>query len=228
MSDRRKILITGVTRGIGRALTERLGGMGHTIVGCGRSEPEIEALRTALGAPHRFDPLDVTVWEAVRVWSEEVLGKSGPPDLLVNNAGMINRNAPLWKVSDEEFEAVIRTNVCGTANLIRAFLPAMIERGRGIVVNISSGWGRSTAPEVAPYCASKYAVEGLTKALAQELPPGLATVAVNPGVIDTDMLRSCWGDGAATCPSPNEWTEQAAPFLLALTSGDNGRSATVE
>ena len=104
----------------------------------------------------------------------------------------------------------------------------MIERGRGIVVNISSGWGRSTAPEVAPYCASKYAVEGLTGALSQELPPGLAAVAVNPGIIDTDMLRSCWGDGAASCPSPDEWAGRAAPFLLALTAADNGRSATVQ
>ena len=98
MSDSRTILITGVTRGIGRALAERLAGMGHTIIGCGRSEPEIRALRGVLGAPHRFDPLDVTDWAAVRAWSEAVLEENGPPDLLVNNAGMINRNAPLWEV----------------------------------------------------------------------------------------------------------------------------------
>lgn len=227
MSDSRMILITGVTRGIGRALTERLAGMGHTMVGCGRSETEIKELRNNLGAPHRFDMLDITDWPAVLAWSQSVIGESGPPDLLVNNAGVINRSARLWEVSDEEFQAVLLTNVCGTANLIRACLPAMIERGRGVVANISSGWGRSTAPEVAPYCASKYAVEGLTAALAQELPSGLAAVAVNPGVIHTDMLRSCWGDSAAACPSPGEWAGRAAPFLLALSASDNGRAVTV-
>ena len=61
-----------------------------------------------------------------------------------------------------------------------------------MIVTISSTWGRSVAPEVAPYCATKYAVEGMTMALAAELPAGLAAVAVNPGIIDTDMLRSCW------------------------------------
>jgi NAD(P)-dependent dehydrogenase (short-subunit alcohol dehydrogenase family) len=228
MSDGKTILITGVTRGIGRALAERLGGMGHTIIGCGRSEPGIQALRTAHPAPHSFGLLDVTNWTAVQGWSEAVLEENGPPDLLVNNAGMINRKAPLWEVPDREFDAVIRTNVYGTANLIRAFVPAMIERGHGIVVNLSSGWGRSTAPEVAPYCASKYAVEGLTGALSRELPPGLAAVAVNPGLIDTGMLRSCWGAGAANCPTPDEWAGRAAPFLLELTAADNGRSLTVK
>lgn len=227
MSDSRMILITGVTRGIGRALAEKLAGMGHTVIGCGRSKADIEELRDEHGAPHRFDMLDVTSWPAVRDWSQSVLGESGPPDLLVNNAGVINRNARLWEVSDKEFQAVLLTNVCGTANLIRACLPAMIERGHGVVANISSGWGRFTAPEVAPYCASKYAVEGLTAALSQELPPGLAAVAVNPGVIHTDMLRSCWGDGAADCPSPGEWAGRAAPFLLALSASDNGRAVTV-
>lgn len=227
MSGRRTILITGATRGIGRALAERLAVMGHTVIGCGRSTEEIKALRAEPGPPHRFDPLDITDGAAVAAWAAEVLGEKGPPDLLVNNAGMINRNAPLWEVPAGEFDAVLRTNVCGTANVIRAFLPAMIERGDGVVVNISSGWGRFTAPEVAPYCASKYAVEGLTAALAQELPAGLAAVAVNPGVIDTGMLRSCWGDGAAACPAPDEWAVRAAPFLLGLAAADNGRAATV-
>jgi NAD(P)-dependent dehydrogenase (short-subunit alcohol dehydrogenase family) len=92
---------------------------------------------------------------------------------------------------------------------------------------MSSGWGRSTAAEVAPYCASKWAVEGLTKALAQELPSGLAAVAVNPGIIDTDMLRTCWADGAASFPTPAQWAVRAAPFLLGLSRRDNGRSLNV-
>jgi NAD(P)-dependent dehydrogenase (short-subunit alcohol dehydrogenase family) len=83
------------------------------------------------------------------------------------------------------------------------------------------------SPEVAPYCASKYAIEGLTQALAEELPAGLAAVPLNPGIINTAMLRQCWADTAASFPSPEAWAKVAAPFLLGLGRKDNGRSLTV-
>ena len=114
----------------------------------------------------------------------------------------------------------------GTLNVIRAFAPAMIARGRGVIVNLSSGWGRSTAPEVGPYCASKWAVEGLTRSLAQELPAGLAAVSLNPGIIDTDMLRTCWEGAAAAYPKPEDWSRTAAPFLLSLGMEHNGQALT--
>ena len=161
------------------------------------------------------------------MYKRQVLEPFSPPDLLINNAGVINRNAPLWEIDDGEVSQVLSVNVGGTANVIRAFLPAMIDRGSGVVVNMSSGWGRSTAPEVAPYCASKWAVEGLTQSLSQELPPGLAAVALNPGVIDTDMLRSCWGESASSCPSPETWAGKAAPFLLSLGTEHNGQALSV-
>ena len=227
MSNRRTVLITGATRGIGRALAERLIEMDHIVVGCGRSPAVIGELASRYPSPHRFDAVDVANGPEVQAWAEAVLAAVDTPDLLVNNAGVINRNAHLWDVPEKEFDTLMRINVGGVANVIRAFLPAMIERGRGVVVNLSSGWGRSTAPEVAPYCASKWAIEGLTQALSQELPSGLAAVAVNPGVIDTDMLRSCWGDGAAACPAPDQWAVRAADFLLSLSTRDNGSSVSV-
>jgi NAD(P)-dependent dehydrogenase (short-subunit alcohol dehydrogenase family) len=225
--DPRRIVVTGATRGIGRALTARFAELGHTVIGCGRSESGIDELSAEFGGPHRFDAVDIAEWSGVDSWAQEVLSEMPPPDLLINNAGVINRNAPLWKVPAEEFSKVLDVNVDGTANVIRAFVPAMIIKGRGIVVNMSSGWGRSTAPEVAPYCASKWAIEGLTQALSQELPSGLAVVAVSPGVVDTDMLRSCWADSAAACPSPEEWAPGAAAFLLSLTPRHNGQSLSV-
>ena len=112
-------------------------------------------------------------------------------------------------------------------NTIKEFLPEMVNMGSGAVVNLSSGWGRSTSPEVAPYCSSKWAVEGLSKALAQELPEGMASVALNPGVIDTDMLRSCWNDNAGMHETPDIWAKRAAPFILNISSEDNGASLTV-
>jgi NAD(P)-dependent dehydrogenase (short-subunit alcohol dehydrogenase family) len=103
----------------------------------------------------------------------------------------------------------------------------MLERGHGVIVNFSSGWGRGTDPEVAPYCATKWAMEGLTKALAQELPRGMAAIPLSPGIIDTDMLRSCFGGDADMYPQPEEWARTAVPYLLALGPGDTGKSLTV-
>jgi NAD(P)-dependent dehydrogenase (short-subunit alcohol dehydrogenase family) len=156
-----------------------------------------------------------------------VLTEFGTPDLLLNNAAVINRNAPLWEVSAGEFERVIDINLKGVANVIRHFTPAMIQRGRGVIVNFSSGWGRSVSAEVAPYCATKWAIEGLTKALAEELPRGLAAVPLNPGVINTEMLQSCLGGEAAAYPTPEQWAARAVPFLLELGPKDNGQSLSV-
>jgi len=162
----------------------------------------------------------------VAAFAADVLGREGPPDLLINAAALINRNAPLWEVPADEFSDVVDVNIKGVANVIRHFVPPMIERGSGVIVNFSSGWGRSTSPDVGPYCTTKWAIEGLSSALAQELPPGLAAAAFNPGVIDTDMLRSCFGEGAADQPSPTEWAETAVPFLENLGPSDNGRQLT--
>ena len=104
----------------------------------------------------------------------------------------------------------------------------MIHRGAGVVVNFSSGWGRSTSPEVSAYCASKWAVEGMTQALAQELPKSLCAVTLNPGIINTDMLQSCLGqESAAQYPPAKEWAEAAGPYLLKLGPKDNGQALAV-
>jgi NAD(P)-dependent dehydrogenase (short-subunit alcohol dehydrogenase family) len=226
-TDARVIVVTGATRGLGRALIDRFVPWGHRVFGCGRSAKHVEELRRLFGPPHAFESVDVRDAAAVDAWAKKVLAQAGPPDLLINNAALINRPAPLWQVAREEFDAVIDVNVKGVANLIRAFVPAMVARKRGVIVNLSSGWGRSTSPEVAPYCASKYAIEGLTLALAQELPTGMAAVPLNPGVIDTDMLRQSFGDEASHYPDPSEWAQRAAPFLLKLGPRDNGHSLTV-
>ncbi len=221
-----KILITGVTRGLGRALAEWYIANGHTVIGCGRSA-EVLNLRFTHPAPHDFTALDVTDEGKVALWAEKVLAVHGAPDLLINNAALMNTPAPLWQVPAREFNQLIDVNIKGVANVIRHFVPAMVARQSGVIVNLSSGWGRSTSPGVAPYCASKYAMEGLTKALAQELPAGMAAVPLNPGVIDTDMLRQAWSDGAASHPKAGVWAKAAAPFILGLGPKHNGQSLSV-
>ena len=133
----------------------------------------------------------------------------------------------MWDVSEQEFSDVIDTNIKGIYNTIKEFVPNMIKTGKGTVVNFSSGWGRSTSPEVAPYCSSKWAVEGLTRSLAQALPPGVAAIPLNPGIIHTTLLESCFGDSASQFPSPQQWARDAVPFLLGLTAADNGQPLTV-
>ena len=200
--------------------------LGHTVQGCGRSRDRIEQLRRQVGPPHDFAAVDVASDEEVKTWASRLLSSHGPPELVLNNAGVINRNARLWEISAQEFSQVMDVNVKGIVNVVRYFLPEMIKHQRGVIVNFSSGWGRSTDAEVAPYCASKWAIEGLTQAFAQELPSGLAAVALNPGIINTDMLRSCFGGSASGYLSPGEWAKSAVPFLLKLGPGDNGRPLT--
>lgn len=223
----RIVLLTGATRGCGRSMVDRLIEAGCTVVGCGRSESQVLSLRKRYAAPHRFDVVDVADDDEVSRWARSVIDAALVPDLLLNNAALMNNTAPLWDVPADEFQAVINVNVIGTANVIRHFVPAMIERKRGVIVNFSSGWGRCTAPEVAPYCATKYAIEGLTLALAQELPSGMAAIPLNPGIINTEMLRQCWADGANQYPTPEEWSHRAAPYLLSLNARHNGQSLSV-
>ena len=226
-SDTKTIVVTGVTRGLGRAMVAGFIERGHIVIGCGRSEEGLGTLREEFGEPHRFDQLDVTDDAQVAAWAGEICSRIQPPDLLLNNAAIVNENAPLWEVPADQFSDVIDVNIKGVTNVIRHFVPAMIQRGAGVIVNFSSGWGRSTSPEVAPYCATKWAIEGLTQALAQELPRGLAAVPLNPGIIDTDMLRSCFGSSAAGYPNPSQWSKTAVPFLLSLNASHNGEPLTV-
>ncbi|KXU34313.1 oxidoreductase [Cephaloticoccus capnophilus] len=221
-----KILITGVSRGLGRALTEFYIAAGHTVFGCGRSGAEIFELRMAY-PDHHFAVVDIALENKVALWAADVLGSHGAPDLLINNAGGMCRSAPLWAQSDEAFTRLLDGNVRGVANVIRHFVPPMVERKSGVIVAFSSGWGRTVAAGVAPYCATKWAIEGLTRAMAAELPEGMAAVTLDPGIIDTEMLRSCWGEGAGEYPPPAEWAKAAAPFILKISPKDNGQPLTL-
>jgi NAD(P)-dependent dehydrogenase (short-subunit alcohol dehydrogenase family) len=219
----RIILITGVTRGLGRAMVDEFVKLGHTVLGCGRSKKEIDRLHKKFPPPHDFYAVDIASDDDVKSWASLMLSAHGVPDLVLNNAGVINKNAPLWEITAREFSQVIDVNVKGFANIIRHFAPSMVKERRGVIVNFSSGWGRSTDAEVAPYCASKWAIEGLTLALAQELPAGVAAVSLNPGIINTEMLQSAFGNSASGYISPEDWATTAVPFLLGLGPADNGK-----
>lgn len=228
MSKESKIIVlTGCTRGLGKALLDQFASQGHTVIGCGRSLKGIQRLQSELGKPHDFSVVDVADRRSVESWASRVLGEFGAPDLLINNAAVMNVPRPLWQIPPEEFDQLIDVNIKGTYHTIRSFVPSMVARKSGIIVNFSSGWGRSVDAEVAPYCATKWGIEGLTLALAEELPDGMAAVPLNPGVIDTEMLRKCWGENAAGAHKPAAWGKIAAALILSLGPKQNGEQLAV-
>jgi len=198
---------------------------GWKVGGGARNHKDLEVLKNELNGDHFIDFLDVTDPGGVQSFANRVEKVLGIPNLLVNNAGLINRNAVLTEISPEEFSSVLEVNLGGIHNMIRSFVPKMIKQGHGIIANFSSYWGQSTAPDVAPYCASKWGVEGLTRSLAQELPKGLAAIAFNPGVINTDMLQSTFGSQANAYPTPQQWASEAVTRLIHLSTEDNGNTS---
>jgi len=218
-------VISGCSRGLGRAMALEFSSRGWKVAGGARTVDALDVLSQKMISESFFVPLDVADPASVESFAQQVEGKFGCPDLLVNNAGLINQNAPLAQISPEEFAGVLAVNLGGIHNMIRSFVPMMENAGQGVIANFSSYWGQSTAPEVGPYCATKWGVEGLTRSLAQELPSGLAAVAFNPGVINTDMLQSTFGEQANSYPSPAEWAIDAVNRLEKLSVLDNGKTS---
>ncbi|WP_138503331.1 SDR family oxidoreductase [Nostoc sp. PA-18-2419] len=221
------ILITGISQGLGYAMTEGFIQEGHTVIGCARSSDAIEKLRQKFSARNDFTCVDVANELQVEKWAKHVLNKYQLPDIVINNAAIVNYPAPLWEIPSEEFSKLIDINIKGVMNIIRHFVPPMVKKKHGIIINFSSGWGRSTSPQVAPYCASKWAIEGLTRSLAQELPTGMAAIPLNPGIIHTDMLSISFGEEAANYTPVSDWVLKAVPFILKLKAKDNGVPLTV-
>ncbi|PNW34687.1 UNVERIFIED_CONTAM: oxidoreductase [Euhalothece sp. KZN 001] len=221
------VLITGVSQGLGRAMAEKFIAEGCTVIGCARNQTVIKELNQTYGNPHHFTVVDVSQEDQVKQWRDRILSEYNPPELLINNAALINQSTEFWNVPTAEFDQIIDVNIKGVANVMRQFLPAMMAKKQGIIVNFSSGWGRSTSPRVAPYCTTKWAIEGLTRALAQELPSGMAAVPLNPGIIHTEMLETCFGSSAASFTPIDTWVKKAVPFLLKIKPNQNGQPLTV-
>ncbi|MES9784835.1 MULTISPECIES: SDR family oxidoreductase [Bacillus cereus group] len=223
----KSVIITGVTQGLGRAMVDRFDELGWNIYGCGRSKDKIEELKKQYSKIHDFQVIDVSDSQQVNNWANYILNRHTAPDMIINNASIVNQNAQLWKITAQEFENVMNVNVNGVVNVIRAFVPAMLARKEGIIINMSSSWGREGEAELAPYCASKFAIEGITKSLALELPHGMAVVALDPGgSISTPMLKSCAPQYINESPTPETWSHKATQYILNITIDKNGDSLT--
>ncbi len=183
-------VVTGGGRGIGAAVARELAAAGAAVVAAARTTSEVEALAAELvAAGHRAWGVacDVTSAESVAELGRRAAEHLGQVDVLVNNAG-IATSAPLKSTSLEEWERVFAVNVTGTYLCTRSFLPGMVERGWGRVVNVASIAGLTGAAYISTYAASKHAVIGFTRSLAAEVAAkGVTVNAVCPGYVDTPM-----------------------------------------
>jgi NAD(P)-dependent dehydrogenase (short-subunit alcohol dehydrogenase family) len=178
-------VVTGANSGIGRATAIHLAQQGHDVYGTVRSldkATKLNAMAGDAGVEVRLIELDVADDASVRQGFERILGEAGRVDVLVNNAG-VGGNAVVEECPPSLYLEVMNVNLCGVVRCTQAALPGMRARRQGAIVNVSSVTGRIAALAQSPYVASKWAVEGLSEGLAQELAPfGIRVVVIEPGV----------------------------------------------
>ena len=182
------VLVTGGTRGIGRAIAESFKKAGATVYITGTNREKTEAVAQEIGV--NGVKMDVTDREEVKRVVDEIVEKEGKIDVLINNAG-ITRDTLFLRMKDEDWDAVINTNLNGVYNVTRAVVPVMVKKRKGVIINISSVVGFTGNVGQVNYSATKSALIGFTKSLAKELGGrNIRVVAVAPGYITTDMTKA--------------------------------------
>ena len=188
----RGVVVTGGGRGIGRAVARRLAESGAAVVVSARSTEEIEDAAEELradGLQAHAVRCDVANEASVAAMAEEAIERLGTVDILVNNAGIALSN-PVKRLPLEEWNQIIAVNATGTFLCTRAFLPGMVDRGWGRIINVASVAGLRGARYIAAYTASKHAQVGFTRALAMEVAGnGITANAICPGYVDTPMTE---------------------------------------
>jgi len=187
--DGQVVLVTGASRGIGQATARWLRELGGDVFGTATSESGAGAIADELGADRGL-VLDVASAESVTAAVEAVGERAGPVQVLVNNAA-ITRDQLLMRMKDEDWDAVLATNLTGAMRMTRACLRGMIKARAGRIIHISSVVGYSGNPGQANYCAAKAGLAGFSRSLAHEVGSrGITSNVVAPGFIDTDMTRA--------------------------------------
>lgn len=223
-SNRKTILVSGASAGIGRAIAETLAANGHRVFGTSRDpgkSPEITGVE--------MRALDVCSDKSVHQCVAEILDMADGIDVLVNNAGYALMG-PAEATSAAEARAQFETNYFGLARLTNAVLPAMRVRKSGQIINISSLVGFAAIPFMAHYSASKFAVEGYTEALYQELLPfGVKVSLIQPGITGTELFGDNGTRVQTAIDDYSPWMQQAAASMAdrtgkAISPGDVARA----
>lgn len=211
--DGKVAIVTGASSGIGRRTAEMLAERGARVVVFARSKARIEALAAACGGNMLAVAGDICELSSIERLFGTAESRFGPCDLLVNNAGMIDP-APLVDVTADQWDRMFAVNVRGIFLSCRRALPSMLERGRGVIVNVASISGMigpAKFPGYVSYCASKAAVIALTEALAVEVKKrGVRVNCVSPGAVDTPM----WTEAGGGAPASMTASEVAESILF--------------
>jgi NAD(P)-dependent dehydrogenase (short-subunit alcohol dehydrogenase family) len=182
VAERRTAIVTGAGNGLGRAIALRLAAEGTRVIATGRDRSKLEGVADELATPGRVETVDVADAGSVAALASALADED--VSILVNNAGVAGPVAPLWEIEPEQWDQVFEVNVRGVYLVCRAFLPRMIERGDGDIVNVASVTGKRPLARRTPYAASKMAVIGLTATLAHELGPlGIRVNTLSPGPV---------------------------------------------
>ncbi|MGH3787882.1 MAG: SDR family NAD(P)-dependent oxidoreductase [Pseudonocardiaceae bacterium] len=215
-------LITGASSGFGRAIATAALAGGHTVVATARRPQALDEL--VAGYPDRVEALalDITDMDATRV-VDDVVARHGRIDVLVNNAGRTQVGA-LEETTDQELRYLFELHFFGPAALTKAALPHMRRQGGGAVVQMSSVGGQITAPGFGAYCATKFALEGLTETLSQEVDFGVRFLIVEPGAFRTGLFAAGSAYLSATLP---EYAATVGPTRQYVSSGIVARSPQV-
>lgn len=183
-------LVTGASRGIGKAIAETLASQGAKVIGTATSDKGAAAISEYLGSSGEGLALDVTDSESLQQTIKDIEKKYGSIDILVNNAG-ITRDNLMMRMKDDEWDAVLNTNLSAVFKVCKAVVRGMMKRRNGRIINISSVVGTTGNPGQVNYCAAKAGLVGFSKAMAKEVAArGITVNCVAPGFIDTDMTKS--------------------------------------
>ena len=200
------VVITGASSGIGLATALELGRARHTVFATMRNPrraPQLGEMAKRERLPVHIRELDVDSDDSVRECFANI---REPPDALVNNAG-VERHGSIEELPMEDFLATMNTNYLGAVRCIKAVLPEMREARKGCIVNVSSVAGRISSSPLGPYCASKFALEAISEALAGEVRPFNVRVAiVQPGIQDTKMARAMEDPPQSQYPQPRRFS----------------------
>lgn len=183
-------LVTGATSGIGRATAIALAKLGYDIIGCGRRKERLEALKDELpqNVKYTYLAFDVRDRHAVDQAIDSLPQEGSDIDVLINNAGNAHGLDPIQTGNTDDWDAMIDINVKGLLYISRKIIPRMVDRKSGQVINIGSIAGKEVYPNGNVYCASKHAVDALTKSMRLDLNPyGIKVIGIHPGAVDTEF-----------------------------------------
>jgi len=214
-------LITGASRGIGDATARQFAALGAKVVLAARSGDAVADIAKDIGANATGICCDVANWEHAQAAVDHATRTFGGVDILVNNAGLIDPIARLDASDPDAWGRVVDVNVKGPYHMLRATVPGMLERGAGLVINLSSGAATSALEGWSHYCATKAALLSLTRTAHLELSPkGVNVIGLSPGTVATDMQRSIKVSGINPVSQldwenhiPPEWVAQAIAWL---------------